>query len=138
MSYQSQKEILNYIMDGVTGYNNLYSNINDVAKFAQMILQSGYYSGRQYIAIETINEFISSQLPDSYSALGWETTTSETNVYNKLPMNSFGINSPSGSSIWIDPDNKIFIIFLSDFGEELSKKLIPEIQQEVYEQIFKE
>ncbi len=138
MSYQSHKEILNYIMDGVTGYNNLYSHTNDMAKFAQMMLQGGYYSGRQYIAIETINEFTSSQLPDSYSALGWDTTTSEANVYDKLPINSYGINSPSGSSIWIDPDNKIFIIFLSDFSEELSEKLIPEIQQEVYEQIFRE
>ena len=138
ISYKSQNDILNKIMGGVTGFNNLYSDVNDLAIFAQMMLQRGYYSGRQYISVETIREFTSSQLPDSYAGLGWQTTISETNIFDKLPNDCYGFNSASGSSLWIDPDNKIFIIFLADSGNEITEKLIPGIQQEVYEKIISE
>jgi CubicO group peptidase (beta-lactamase class C family) len=119
-------------MVGITGFSNLYTDTNDLSIFAQMMLQRGYYSGRQYISAKIIDGFTSSQLPDSYTGLGWQNKISEVNISSELPNNAFGFNSPSGSFIWIDPENKIFIVFLTDALNENNTSLIPEIQKAVY------
>jgi hypothetical protein len=58
--------------------------------------------------------FTASQLPESYSGLGWSTYISEVNICNDFSDSSFGYISNNGSSIWIDPNKKIFIILLTD------------------------
>ncbi len=113
-SYLSQTDLLNRIMNGANGFDGLYSTSDDLSIFAQMILQNGYYDGEQYISAATIKLFTAPQLPESYSGLGWSTNISEVNICNDFSDSSFGYISDNGSSIWIDPDKKLFIILLSD------------------------
>ncbi len=126
-SYLSQSDLLNRIMTGVNGFDGLYSTSDDLSIFAQMILQNGYYDGEQYISAATIKLFTAPQLPESYSGLGWNTYISEVNICNDFSEASFGYISDNGSSIWIDPDKKIFIILLTDSKFEN----IPQLQCEV-------
>jgi CubicO group peptidase (beta-lactamase class C family) len=126
-SYLSQTELLNKIMNGVSGFDGLYSTSDDLSIFAQMILQNGYYDGEQYISAATIKLFTTPQLPESYSGLGWSTYISEINICNDFSDSSFGYIADNGSSIWIDPDKKIFIILLADSIFEN----IPQLQCEV-------
>jgi CubicO group peptidase (beta-lactamase class C family) len=92
-----------------------------------MILQNGYYDGEQYISAATIKLFTTPQLPESYSGLGWDTNISEVNICNDFSDTSFGYIADNGSSIWIDPDKKIFIILLADSNFENT----PQLQCEV-------
>ncbi len=126
-SYLSQTELLKKIMNGIIGFDGLYSNSDDLSKFVQMILQNGYYDGEQYISAATIKLFTTPQLPKSYSGLGWSTTISEVNICNDFSDTSFGYISDNGSSIWIDPNRKIFIILLANSKFEN----IPQLQCEV-------
>jgi len=126
-SYLSQTELLKTIMNGITGFDGLYSTTDDLSIFVQMILQNGYYDGEQYISAATIKLFTAPQLPESYSGLGWSTYISEVNICNDFSDVSFGYISDNGSSIWIDPDKKIFIILLTDSKFEN----IPQLQCEV-------
>jgi CubicO group peptidase (beta-lactamase class C family) len=126
-SYLSQTELLKKIMNDIIGFDGLYSNSDDLSKFVQMILQNGYYDGEQYISAATIKLFTTPQLPKSYSGLGWSTTISEVNICNDSSDTSFGYISDSGSSIWIDPYRKIFIILLANSKIEN----IPQLQCEV-------
>jgi CubicO group peptidase (beta-lactamase class C family) len=114
-------------MNDIIGFDGLYSNSDDLSKFVQMILQNGYYDGEQYISAATIKLFTTPQLPKSYSGLGWSTTISEVNICNDFSDTSFGYISDSGSSIWIDPYRKIFIILLANSKIEN----IPQLQCEV-------
>jgi CubicO group peptidase (beta-lactamase class C family) len=126
-SYLSQTELLKKIMNGLTGFDGLYSTSDDLSIFVQMILQTGYYDGEQYISAATIKLFTSPQLPESYSGLGWSTFISEINICNDFSNDSFGYISDNGSSIWIDPDNKIFIILLADSKFENTSRLQCEV-----------
>ncbi|MGB5847540.1 MAG: serine hydrolase, partial [Ignavibacteriaceae bacterium] len=126
-SYLSQKELLKRIMNGIIGFDGLYSNSDDLSKFAQMILQNGYYDGEQYISAATIKLFTTAQLPESYSGLGWSTYISEQNICNDFSDASFGYISDNGSSIWIDPDKKLFIILLTDSKIENTAQLQREV-----------
>ncbi|MCH7963481.1 MAG: serine hydrolase [Bacteroidetes bacterium] len=130
-SYLSQSKLLKKIMNGVTGFDGLYSSSDELSIFVQMILQNGYYDGEQYISAATIKLFTAPQLPESYSGLGWSTYISEVNICNDFSDSSFGYISDNGSSIWIDPNKKIFIILLTD-----SKfKNTPQLQCEVIKTI---
>jgi CubicO group peptidase (beta-lactamase class C family) len=126
-SYLSQTELLNKTMNGITGFDGLHSSSDDLSKFAQMILQNGYYDGEQYISAATIKLFTTPQLPESYSGLGWSTYISELNICNDFSDASFGYISDNGSSIWIDPDKQLFIILLTNSKFEST----PQLQCEV-------
>jgi beta-glucosidase-like glycosyl hydrolase/CubicO group peptidase (beta-lactamase class C family) len=130
-SYLSQTELLKRIMNGITGFDGLYSSSDDLSKFVQMILQNGYYDGEQYISAATIKLFTDPQLPESYLGLGWSTYISEVNICKDLSDSSFGYNSNNGSSIWIDPDKRLFIILLTDSKFENT----PQLQCEVIKTI---
>lgn len=126
-SYLSQTDLLTRIMNGANGFDALYSTSDDLSIFVQMILQNGYYDGEQYISAATIKLFTAPQLPESYSGLGWSTYISEVNICNDFSDSSFGYISDNGSSIWIDPDNKIFIILLADSKFENTSRLQCEV-----------
>jgi beta-glucosidase-like glycosyl hydrolase/CubicO group peptidase (beta-lactamase class C family) len=130
-SYLSQSELLKKIMNGITGFDGLYSSSDDLSKFVQMILQNGYYDGEQYISAATIKLFTAPQLPVSYSGLGWSTNISEVNICNDFSDTSFGYLSDNGSAIWIDPEKEIFIILLTDSKFENT----PQLQCEVIKTI---
>jgi beta-glucosidase-like glycosyl hydrolase/CubicO group peptidase (beta-lactamase class C family) len=123
--------VVENIMGGEIVLNNIISTAEDLSIFAQMMIQKGYYDGVQYISAPTVEEFISPQLPDSYAGLGWQTYLSAIHISNDLSVNSFGYNSNSGSALWIDPDNKMFIIFLTNSDIENTNTLIPDLQSEI-------
>jgi CubicO group peptidase (beta-lactamase class C family) len=133
--YLSQPELLKDIMGGVTGYDGLYSTTADISIFAQMLVQDGYYDGKQYISASTVKKFTSPQLPDSYGGLGWETFISEVHICSKLSKKCFGNNSNNGSSLWIDPDSKMFIILLTNSSSENIKSIVPQLQSEIINKI---
>jgi beta-glucosidase-like glycosyl hydrolase/CubicO group peptidase (beta-lactamase class C family) len=133
--YLSQPELLKDIMGGVTGYDGLYSTTADISIFAQMMVQDGYYDGKQYISASTVKKFTSPQLPDSYGGLGWETFISEVHICSKLSKKCFGNNSNNGSSLWIDPDSKMFIILLTNSSSENIKSIVPQLQSEIINKI---
>jgi N-acetylmuramoyl-L-alanine amidase len=123
--------VVENIMGGEIVLNNIISTAEDLSIFAQMMIQKGYYDGVQYITAPTIEEFISPQLPESYAGLGWQTYLSAIHISDDLSINSFGYNSNSGSALWIDPDNKMFIVFLTNSDIENTNTLIPDLQSEI-------
>jgi beta-glucosidase-like glycosyl hydrolase/CubicO group peptidase (beta-lactamase class C family) len=73
-------EVVENIMAGEIVLNSIISTAEDLSIFAQMMMQKGYYDGRQYISALTVEEFISPQLPDSYAGLGWQTYLSAIHI----------------------------------------------------------
>jgi len=130
-------EVVENIMNGEIVSNNIVSTADDLSIFAQMIVQKGYYDGKQYISAYTVEKFISPQLPLSYAGLGWQTYLSAVHISNDISINSFGYNSDNGSALWIDPDNKIFIIFLTNSDIENTSTLVPDLETEIITNINK-
>jgi len=124
-------EVVEDIMNGEIVSNNIISTVDDLSIFVQMIIQKGYYDGKQYISAYNVEEFISPQLPSSYSGLGWQTYLSAVDISNDLSIKSFGYNSNNGSALWIDPGKKIFIIFLTNSDIENTNTLIPDLESEI-------
>jgi CubicO group peptidase (beta-lactamase class C family) len=110
------------VMGGVSGNAGLFSNANDLAKVMQMYLQSGYYGGKQYISPHTIEEFTKVQFPQTsnHRALGFDKPNpSISGQNNKFPAadasaESYGHTGFTGTFTWVDPENQLMFIFLSN------------------------
>ena len=103
------------LLGGVSGHAGLFSNVEDIEKFLLMILNKGVYKNKRIINSETVELFTKRQSQESSRALGWdiksETGSSAGNLFGK---NSFGHTGFTGTSIWVDPDRNLFVVFLTN------------------------
>ena len=110
------------LLGGVSGNAGLFSSANDLAKVMQMYLQEGYYGGKQYISPGTVKEFTKVQPSDSNSrrALGFDRPNPGIKgIKNKFPAAdaspaSYGHTGFTGIFTWMDPENQLLFIFLSN------------------------
>ncbi len=107
-----------YRMNGVAGHAGLFSTANDLAIYAQMILNGGSYRGVKVLSPASVAEMTRPRLVNSVGGtrgLGWDINTSfSTNRGDLFPLGSFGHTGFTGTSIWIDPATDTFLIFLSN------------------------
>ncbi|GIU81316.1 MAG: DUF1343 domain-containing protein [Acidobacteria bacterium] len=105
-------------MGGVAGHAGLFSTADDLARFCQMILDGGKFDGKRILSSATIAKWIQPQVVSESGAtraLGWDMNTGySSNRGDFFPLGSFGHTGFTGTSIWIDPLSKTFVIFLSN------------------------
>lgn len=105
-------------MNGVAGHAGLFSTVNDLAIFCQMILNGGVYNGVRILspmAVATMTRPRAIAENGSARGLGWDVATSfSTNKGDLFPLGSFGHTGFTGTSMWIDPASDSFAIFLSN------------------------
>jgi CubicO group peptidase (beta-lactamase class C family) len=106
-----------YAMGGVSGHAGLFSTAEDLAVFCQMYLNGGIYDYQRILRPETIELFTQRQnlVENSTRALGWD-TRSETGSMagDYMSMNAFGHSGFTGTTIWIDPENQVFVVLLTN------------------------
>ena len=103
-------------MGGVSGHAGLFGTAPDLARFAQMMLRGGTAPDeRRLVATETIAQFTRVQEPAlSHRALGWETPNGQNSAGARLSARAFGHTGFTGTSIWIDPEQDLFVILLTN------------------------
>ncbi len=114
---------------GVEGNAGLFSNANDLAKLCQMWLNEGKYGGDQLIKSETCRMFTQMKSPDSRRGLGFDKPDpkkpSNGPTGDSAPLSTYGHTGFTGTCFWVDPDNKLIYIFLSNriYPHRWNKKL---------------
>jgi uncharacterized protein YbbC (DUF1343 family)/CubicO group peptidase (beta-lactamase class C family) len=105
-----------YLLGGVAGHAGLFSTADDLAVFAQMILNGGVYDGKRVLKPETVRLMTTPRpVPGGLRALGWDVQTRfSSNRGDGFPVGSFGHTGFTGTSIWIDPSSRTAVIFLSN------------------------
>jgi CubicO group peptidase (beta-lactamase class C family) len=104
------------LMGGVAGHAGLFGNANDLAVLMQMNLQKGYYGGKRYFPDHTIPAFTKTYQPKNRRGLGWDRPDPDGGggVSELASRNSFGHTGFTGTCVWIDPDQELVYIFLSN------------------------
>jgi uncharacterized protein YbbC (DUF1343 family)/CubicO group peptidase (beta-lactamase class C family) len=105
-------------MGGVAGHAGLFGTAADLATFCRMLLAGGEYDGARVLAPLTVAKMTSSGTPGlerNTRGFGWDIDSSfSSNRGELLPIGSFGHTGFTGTSIWIDPATKLFVVFLSN------------------------
>jgi uncharacterized protein YbbC (DUF1343 family)/CubicO group peptidase (beta-lactamase class C family) len=101
-------------MGGVAGHAGLFSTADDLAKFAQTLLNGG----DGILSAVTVKKMTQPETPPSASVLrgfGWDIDSPfSSNRGDLLPIGSYGHTGFTGTSIWIDPTTKTYIILLTN------------------------
>ncbi len=105
-------------MGGVAGHAGLFSTASDLARYARMMLNMGELDGVRIFTPETVKLMTSPQCPpavDELHGLGWDIDSPYAGPRGSLfPIGSYGHTGWTGTSVWIDPYSKTFVIFLSN------------------------
>ncbi|MCH7731546.1 MAG: serine hydrolase [Candidatus Marinimicrobia bacterium] len=104
-------------LGGVAGHAGLFSNAINLAQYADMMINNGFYGGRRYYKRSTVANFTQRQElpPESERTLGWDTPSPHGSVAGDyFTPGSFGHTGFTGTSMWIDPNQRIAIILLTN------------------------
>jgi len=103
------------MLGGVSGHAGLFSTAADLAIIIQMLLNGGEYGGKRYLREETVKLFTKKQSDLSSRALGWDTKSpGGSSAGTLLSPTSFGHTGFTGTSIWADPERRLFVILLTN------------------------
>ena len=105
-----------YSLNGVAGHAGLFSTAKDLAIFSQMMLNGGRYGWKRIFNEDTIKEFTSksNNTTGSSYGLGWDTPSGKASGGIYLSDDSYGHTGYTGTSIWIDRANQMFVILLTN------------------------
>jgi uncharacterized protein YbbC (DUF1343 family)/CubicO group peptidase (beta-lactamase class C family) len=117
-------------MGGVAGHAGLFSTADDLAKFAQALLD-----GRTILSPLTIEKMSTPQQPPNATAVrgfGWDIDSPfSSNRGELLPVGSFGHTGFTGTSLWIDPTTRTYIILLANSVHPRGKGLTVSLRARV-------
>jgi CubicO group peptidase (beta-lactamase class C family) len=100
---------------GVSGHAGVFSTAPDLAAFCQMLLNGGVYAHQRILRRATISEFMEpQQLSGGTRTLGWAVPTEGGSSGHFMGPHTFGHTGFTGTSIWIDPDRQLFVVFLTN------------------------
>ena len=101
------------ILGGVGGNAGLFANAEDLAILFQMLLNGGQYGGQQYLQPATIDHFTAS-IHGNHRGLGFDKARYNYTASKSASKRTFGHSGFSGTCVWVDPDEELIYIFLSN------------------------
>ncbi|MDR0995285.1 MAG: serine hydrolase [Tannerella sp.] len=104
-------------MGGVAGNAGLFGSADDLAKLLQLYLNGGSYGGERFVSDSTMRLFTRSKSLHSRRGLGFDrpATHSHLSPCGALtPASTYGHTGFTGTCFWVDPDNRLIYIFLSN------------------------
>jgi len=112
-------------MGGVAGHAGLFSTADDLAIFAQMLLNGGTYKHASILSPLTVEKMTTPQNPPDKMALrglGWDLDSPFASNRGELfEVGSFGHTGFTGTNLWIDPVSKTFLIILTNRVHPIGK-----------------
>src|ERR1019366_4552520 len=106
---------------GVAGHAGLFSSADDLAIFARMMLTQGKHQGKAFLRPETVKLMtaprkVPGKTEPSLRTYGWDMATAySANRGTIFPKGvSYGHTGFTRTSIWLDPDSRTAVIFLSN------------------------
>jgi uncharacterized protein YbbC (DUF1343 family)/CubicO group peptidase (beta-lactamase class C family) len=115
-------------MGGVAGHAGMFTTAADLARFAEMILGGGELNGKRIMQPGTVAKMTSPASPASQPdirGLGWDMDSRFASNRGELfPVGSFGHTGFTGTSLWIDPSSRTFVILLTNSVHPTRKSIV--------------
>jgi serine-type D-Ala-D-Ala carboxypeptidase len=124
------------VLGGVAGHAGVFATAEDIAIFANAMLNGGApILRRETLAVFTKRE---SSPPGTSRALGWDTPSSPSQSGKYFSANSFGHLGYTGTSLWIDPERQLSVTLLTnrtwpDCNSQAIKEVRPKFHDAVIE-----
>lgn len=105
-----------YSMQGVSGHAGLFSNIDDLAVLAQMLLNGGGYGNTQIFSEHTLRRFVHPEFVKDSIGLGWRIAAQDTKWHfgPYASAQAYGHTGWTGTATVIDPALDLAVIYLTN------------------------
>ncbi len=104
-----------YRFGQVSAHAGLFSTGADLARFAQAMLNGGELGGARIVQPRTLSDFTRVQNAAlSHRTIGWEAPNGTNSAGTVMRAPAFGHTGFTGTSMWIDPANDLFIVILTN------------------------
>ena len=105
-------------MGGIAGHAGLFSTARDLSRYAQMLLNGGELGGKRILSPLTVRKFTEPGTPADQPilrGLGPDIDSPFSSNRGELfPIGSFGHTGFTGTSMWMDPSTKTYVILMSN------------------------
>jgi uncharacterized protein YbbC (DUF1343 family)/CubicO group peptidase (beta-lactamase class C family) len=105
-------------MEGVAGHAGLFSTAADLSRFCRMLLGNGRLDTARILSPATVARMTAPSTPAGMRdvrGLGWDIDSAFSSNRGELfPIGSFGHTGFTGTSLWLDPASKSYVVFLSN------------------------
>ena len=105
------------LQSGISGNAGLFSTVDDLAIFAQMMLNRGVFNNVRILSPLTVERMTELYPGVEFAGrgLGWDLNSAySTNGGDLFGPKSYGHSGYTGTSIWIDPETETFVILLTN------------------------
>jgi len=124
-------------LGGIAGHAGLFGTAAAVGSYARHLMQ--VLDDRNGIFRRTtLEEFVTRRpdVPGSSRALGWDTMLPTSSCGTKMSPRAFGHTGFTGTSLWIDPENDVYVVLLTNRvhpnrSNEAIKKIRPAVHDAV-------
>ncbi|HEX8276831.1 MAG TPA: serine hydrolase, partial [Longimicrobiaceae bacterium] len=103
-----------YRLGGVAGHAGLFSTAWDLAVYSQTLLNGGSYGTQRVYSPETVQRFTTVRTRVGNRAWGWDVPAPRSSAGSYFSPQSYGHTGFTGTSIWIDPTQQLFVVLLAN------------------------
>ncbi|MGH9236706.1 MAG: serine hydrolase domain-containing protein [Vicinamibacterales bacterium] len=129
-----------WALGGAAGHAGLFGTAAAVGACARHFLQ--VLAGRVgAFQPQTMRAFVTRRdgVPGSSRALGWDTMLSTSSCGTLMSPQAFGHTGFTGTSLWIDPGNDIYVVLLTNrVHPDASNDAIQEVRRAVHDAVMRE
>jgi uncharacterized protein YbbC (DUF1343 family)/CubicO group peptidase (beta-lactamase class C family) len=122
-------------MGGIAGHAGLFATADDLARFAQMMLNKGKWGQISLFDPLVVEKFTTPQTPADQPVLrgfGWDIDSPFSgNRGDLFPVGSFGHTGFTGTSMWIDPWSQTYVVLLTNSVHPVRKPAITSLRGKI-------
>ena len=120
-------------LHGVAGHAGLFSTADDLARFCRMLLADGMEGGRRYLSSASVRAmFAPNEAGETLRGLGWDISSAYSRTLGSFfPIGSVGHTGFTGTSIWMDPPTRTYVIILTNRVHPAGKGSVIDLRRRV-------
>jgi CubicO group peptidase (beta-lactamase class C family) len=103
-----------WALGGAAGHAGLFGTARAVGDFARVVLSGLDGDDTRLGSAATIRTFVTRAAIPGSRALGWDTMLPTSSCGTKMSASAFGHTGFTGTTLWIDPERKIYVVFLTN------------------------
>ncbi len=104
-----------HFLGGVAGHAGLFSCAEDLSRFARMLLNEGELDGVRVLSSAAVREMTRPRpVPGGWRSYGWDVQSRFSRNRGELfSSRAYGHSGFTGTSLWIDPEQDLFVLVLA-------------------------
>ena len=120
-------------LHGVAGHAGLFSTADDLGRFCRMLLGDGMDGSRRYLSSASVHAmFAPNGAGEATRGLGWDMASGYSRTLGSFfPVGSVGHTGFTGTSIWMDPPTRTYVIILTNRVHPAGKGSVLELRRRV-------